>query len=108
MSGATRCSPSRSIRYGELLASSGLTPSTGTVGDSYAPAETINGLNKTELVKLHEPWRTADSTSTAATSHPPYSNTTTINTTKPHNPWDHLTKPSGHAGGFSEQSKAND
>jgi putative transposase len=41
------------------MAEAGLTPSTGTVGDSYdnALAETINGLYKTELVKRHGPWR---------------------------------------------------
>lgn len=51
-----------SLRYGLRLAETGLTPSTGTVGDSYdnALAETINGLYKTELIKRHGPWRTVD------------------------------------------------
>jgi len=51
-----------SIRYGQRLADAGLTPSTGTVGDSYdnALAETINGLYKTELVKRHGPWKGLD------------------------------------------------
>ncbi len=51
-----------SVVYGEQLANAGLVPSAGTVGDSYdnALAETINGLYKTELVKRHSPWRTAD------------------------------------------------
>jgi putative transposase len=51
-----------SIRYGLRIADAGLTPSTGTVGDSYdnALAETINGLYKTELIKRHGPWRNLD------------------------------------------------
>ena len=51
-----------SVRHGQHLADAGITPSTGTVGDSYdnALAETINGLYKTELVKRHGPWRDAD------------------------------------------------
>jgi putative transposase len=51
-----------SIRYGQRLADKGLTPSSGTVGDSYdnALAETINGVYKTELIKRHAPWRSVD------------------------------------------------
>lgn len=51
-----------SLRYCERLAQAGLTPSTGTIGDSYdnALAETINGLYKTELIKRHGPWRNAN------------------------------------------------
>jgi putative transposase len=51
-----------SVRYSERVDEAGLTPSTGTIGDSYdnALAETINGLYKTELIKRHGPWRNAD------------------------------------------------
>jgi len=51
-----------SIRYGQRLVEAGLTPSTGTIGDSYdnALAETIIGLYKTELIKHHGPWRSVD------------------------------------------------
>ena len=47
-----------SIRYGERLAEAGITPSVGSVGDSYdnALAETINGLYATELIHHREPW----------------------------------------------------
>jgi putative transposase len=51
-----------SLGYGKRLAEAGISPSVGSVGDSYdnALAETINGLYKTELVKRHGPWRTCD------------------------------------------------
>jgi putative transposase len=51
-----------SLRYGERLAEAGITPSVGSVGDSYdnALAETINGLYKTELIKLFGPWKGID------------------------------------------------
>jgi putative transposase len=51
-----------SLRYGERLAEAGITPSVGSVGDSFdnALAETINGLDTTELIKLRGPWRTLD------------------------------------------------
>ena len=54
-----------SIRYGERLAEIGATPSIGTVGDSYdnALAETVNGYDKTELVRgpaRPGPWRTVE------------------------------------------------
>ena len=41
-----------SLRYGDRLAEIGAVPSIGTVGDSFdsALAETVNGLDKTELV----------------------------------------------------------
>jgi putative transposase len=51
-----------SLRYGERLAEAAITPSVGSVGDSYhnALAETINGLYKTELIKLFGPWKGID------------------------------------------------
>lgn len=51
-----------SIRYSGRLTELGVTASVGTVGDSYdnAPAETINGLYKTELIKPRRPWRTVE------------------------------------------------
>jgi putative transposase len=51
-----------SIRFTERLAQAGIQPSVGAVGSSYdnALAETINGLYKTELIKLGKPWRTID------------------------------------------------
>jgi putative transposase len=51
-----------SLRYGERLAEAGITPSVGSVGDSFdnALAETINGLYKTELIKPRGPWRSLD------------------------------------------------
>jgi putative transposase len=51
-----------SLRFGERLSEAGITPSVGSVGDSYdnALAETINGLYKTELIKPRAPWRTVE------------------------------------------------
>jgi len=53
-----------SIRYGERLAELGATPSIGSVGDSFdnAPAETVNGLYKAELIHGPEqgPWRSVE------------------------------------------------
>src|SRR5690606_12579382 len=51
-----------SIRYGERLATAGIEPSVGSVGDSYdnALAETINGLYKTEVIRRQGPWRGGD------------------------------------------------
>ena len=51
-----------SIRYTQRLAEIGIAASAGTTGDSYdnALAETINGLDKTELIKRRGPWRTVD------------------------------------------------
>ena len=50
------------IRYADRLAEVGISPSVGSVGDSYenALAETINGLCKTEVIRRHGPWRTID------------------------------------------------
>ncbi len=51
-----------SIRYSERLSEIGITPSVGSVGDSYdnALAETIIGLYKTELIRQRGPWRNLD------------------------------------------------
>ncbi|MDT5201241.1 MAG: putative transposase [Mycobacterium sp.] len=51
-----------SVRFTERLAQAGIQPSVGAVGSSYdnALAETINGLYKTELIKLRKPWRTIE------------------------------------------------
>ena len=48
-----------SIRYTERLAEAGIEPSAGSVGNSCdnALAETIIGLYKTEVIRLHGPWR---------------------------------------------------
>ena len=47
-----------SIRYSERLAEAGIEPSLGSVGDSYdnALAETINGLDKVEVIHRRGPW----------------------------------------------------
>ena len=51
-----------SIRYTNRLGDLGITPSVGSVGDSYdnALAETINGFYKTELIKARRPWRSVE------------------------------------------------
>jgi transposase InsO family protein len=51
-----------SIRYSERLAEAGIESSVGSRGDSYdnALAETINGLNKAELIHRRSPWKTRD------------------------------------------------
>jgi putative transposase len=51
-----------SIRYTERLAEAGAEPSVGSVGDSYdnALAETIIGLDKTEVIHHRGPWRHID------------------------------------------------
>jgi transposase InsO family protein len=51
-----------SIRYTEGLAEAGIEPSVGGCGDSYdnAPAETINGLYKAELIYRHHSWKTRE------------------------------------------------
>jgi putative transposase len=51
-----------SIKYTERLAEAGIEPSVSSVGDSYdnAPAETINGLYKAEVIHRHGPWRSFD------------------------------------------------
>ena len=48
-----------SIRYSERLSEVGITPSVGSIGDSYdnALAETIIGLYKTEIIRQQGPWR---------------------------------------------------
>jgi putative transposase len=48
-----------SIKYTERLATAGIEPSVGSVGDSYdnALAETINGLYKAEVIHQRSPWR---------------------------------------------------
>jgi hypothetical protein len=50
------------IRFSERLAEAGIQPSVGAVGSSYdnAPAETINGLYKTELIRPCKPWPTIE------------------------------------------------
>jgi transposase InsO family protein len=48
------------IRYTERLSETGIEPSVGSVGDSHdnALAETINGLDKTEVIRRQQgPWR---------------------------------------------------
>ena len=51
-----------SIKYTERLGEVGITPSVGSVGDSYdnALAETIIGLYKTELIRQQGPWKNVD------------------------------------------------
>ena len=51
-----------SIRYTERLVEAGVVTSVGSRGDSYdnALAETVVGLYKTELIRRHGPWRTAE------------------------------------------------
>ena len=50
------------IRYTERLADAGVTGSVGSRGDSYdnAPAETVNGLYKAELINRQGPWRSVE------------------------------------------------
>ena len=51
-----------SIRYTNRLAEAGISPSVGSVGDSYdnALAESVIGLYKTELIRTKGPWRDRD------------------------------------------------
>ena len=51
-----------SLAFSDRLAAAGITPSVGAVGSSFdnAPAETINGLYKSELIKKYGPWRGVD------------------------------------------------
>ena len=51
-----------SIRYTMRLAEAGISPSVGSVGDSYdnALAESVIGLYKTELIRQRGPWRDRD------------------------------------------------
>jgi transposase InsO family protein len=48
-----------SIRYTERLAEAGIEPSVGSAGDSYdnALAESVIGLDKTEIIRRQGPWR---------------------------------------------------
>jgi transposase InsO family protein len=50
------------IRYTERLVEAGLVPSLGSVADSYdnALAETINGLDKAEVIHRRGPWRSLE------------------------------------------------
>ena len=50
------------IRYTERLAEAGITPSVGSVGDSFdnALAETVIGLFKTEVIRRRGPWRSLE------------------------------------------------
>jgi transposase InsO family protein len=47
------------LRYTERLATAGIAPSVGTIGDSYdnALAESVIGLYKTEVIRRQGPWR---------------------------------------------------
>lgn len=56
-----------SIRYSDRLHEMNISASIGTVGDSYdnAMAEALDGTYKSELVKLHGPWRTRAQLETA-------------------------------------------
>ena len=51
-----------SIRYSERLGEAGVEPSIGSKGDSYgnALAETIDGLDKAELIHRWAPWKTKE------------------------------------------------
>ena len=51
-----------SIRYTNRLAEAGISPSVGSVGDSYdnALAESVIGLYKTELIHKRGPWKDRD------------------------------------------------
>ena len=50
------------IRYSERLSEVGITPSVGSVGDSYdnALAETVIGLFKTEIIRQQGPWKNVE------------------------------------------------
>ena len=51
-----------SIRYTKRLAEARIQPSVGSRGDSYdnALAESINGLDKAELIHRRRPWKTRE------------------------------------------------
>lgn len=49
-----------SIRYSERLAEAGIEPSVGSTGDSYALAETINGVYKAEIIHRRGSWKTRE------------------------------------------------
>ncbi len=50
------------IKYAERLAEAGIEPLVGSVDDSYdnALAETINGLQKAEVIHRRGPWRSSE------------------------------------------------
>ncbi|WP_420871241.1 hypothetical protein [Gordonia amicalis] len=52
--------PSGSLTFTDRLIGFGITPSVGTVGDSYdnAITESVNASYKTELIREGQPWRT--------------------------------------------------
>jgi putative transposase len=56
-----------SFRYSDRLAEVNVSASVGSRGDSYdnAMIESLNGTFKSELIKLHGPWRTRDATELA-------------------------------------------
>jgi transposase, IS6 family len=66
-----------SIAFTERLATIGVSPSIGTVGDAYdnALAETVVGLYKTELIHPQRPWKTLEEVE-IATLHPSTGSTT--------------------------------
>ncbi len=123
MAHTDRGSQYTSIRYTQRLAEIGIAASAGTTGDSYdnALAETINGLDKTELIKRRGPWRTvdhvstpppststgsttADCTSTASTSHPSNSRPPTTLNNEPSRPLSsHASKSPDSPGRFSSK-----
>ena len=51
-----------SIRYTERLVEAGIEPSVGSVGDSYynAPAETVNGFYKAEVIHRRTSWKSIE------------------------------------------------
>ena len=59
---SVRGSQEVSIRYTERLAEAGIEPSVGGRGDCYdnALAETINSLDKAELIHRRAPWKTKE------------------------------------------------
>ncbi len=63
-SGARLLEPGQylSIRYTNRLTEAGISPSVGSVGDSYdnALAESVIGLYKTELIRQRGPWKDRD------------------------------------------------
>jgi putative transposase len=71
-----------SFRYSDRLVDAGIAASVGTKGDSYhnAMAEALNGTYKTELVKLHGPWRTRAALETATINWISWYNATRLHT----------------------------
>jgi putative transposase len=60
-----------SVAFTDRLAAAGAQPSVGAVGDACdnALAGSVIGLYKTELIKLREPWRTAEQVELATLHH---------------------------------------